>query len=267
MCISTGPAHFSETLLYAGEGSYEGKYVHVIAYQNKAVSPGPNAMILPIPAAAELDERNVVDTRKFRKFLEQIRLAVDPPPRSQPVAASSRAKVFDVGSYTVVLARSAAAVVDALHRVPEAKRPAANAALLESFERNYPGWPLAVCCWSGTIEPEPLLWWYEPRMPDWLFAPALDAHDGGPPQLDQMVDVDHVVAFGSASYRDGEKVWYSERPPQPFEKLLPETVRGRRLEIPMPNGDFWLSTADLKGPALRRAPGREEGVEVRLEGR
>ena len=258
MCITIAPAELRGTQLYAGEGEVDGKVVHVLAYQNQAESAGPNAMILPIPAAVMPDERNVIDTRTFASFLGDIHRATE---FEGEVCRGGRwraaAKVFDVGSYTVVLAKTARAISDALHLVPDDKRPAAGLRLIESFEELYPGWPLAICCWNGKVEAEPLLWWFEPKFPDHLFAPALDAHDGGPPDLDAKVKVDHFVAFGSSISRVGQNVHYSHKGPIPpdAQKLLPLAVSGTKIQASLPNGDFWRSTKSLTGPAVRRAPG------------
>ncbi|WP_437769269.1 hypothetical protein WMF27_09340 [Sorangium sp. So ce281] len=64
----------------------------------------------------------------------------------------------------MVLAESPRAVLSVLGQVPEPKRPALNDRMLQAFEAYYPGWPVAVCCWNGDLQPEPLLWWYEPTM-------------------------------------------------------------------------------------------------------
>ena len=129
-------------------------------------------------------------------------------------------------------------------------------------------------------------------MPDQLFAPALDAHDGQPPRTGAKVRVEHHVAFGSTLHPTGNEVHYrddvdsrdarpapswlapyesasrDEPPPRPVAStgLLPPRVRGTRLTGSMPNGDFWLSTATLSGPAQRRAPGVAEQVSIPLDG-
>jgi hypothetical protein len=274
MCITVWPAKLGGTLLYAGEGDFGGKRVHVLAYQNKAASEGPNAMILPIPSAAPLDERNAIDTRQFREFLEIIQQANEKIP-PELVGARCRpdepppAKVFDVGSYTVVMAAGAAAISAALDQVPAEKRPPDNNAMFAAFEEHYPGWPLAVCCWNGEIEAEPLLWWYEPLDPDWIFAPALDAHDGGPPKLDADVEVEHYLAFGASKYSLGNRLGYFSRRdvPEAVLGLLPWSVHGTRVEGKMPNGDFWVPAASLARPAIRRSPGRNSSTfEIPLDG-
>jgi hypothetical protein len=284
MCMSLHPADFENTKLYAGEARREdGTYVHVLAYQNRAASAGPNAMILPLPARGKLGPENAVDTRAFKRFLDDIHAATRIMTLSLSFSLSDEmdleegAQVFEVGSYTVVLAEEAAAVTRALDRIPAARRPALNGAILDAFARLYPGWPLAVCCWDGRVEAEPLLWWYEPRQPEQLFAPALDAHDGGPPNLDALVRVDHHVAFGSAldpersgppdgAEYDGH-VSYADRIPGEILRLLPTRVAGTALQSGLPNGDFWCSTKRLRGPARRAAPGRDaRAIEVPLDG-
>ena len=296
MCMTLGEAELSSTKLYAGEARRGETYVHVLAYQNKAATQGPNAMVLPLPAKVMPGPGNVVDARGFRRFLDDIHDATrdwSRVPRSAGLdELEAAAQVFDVGSYTVVLASSARTVRGALERVPASKRPVLNAVALGAFEALYPGWPLAVCCWDGTLEAEPLLWWYEPMLPDQLLAPALDAHDGQPPRTDAIVEVDHHVAFGSTLRPTGLEVHYQddarvddrraapswivpyERPaaeeqlPRPVAStaLLPRQVHGTRIQRAMPNGDFWLPTQKLGGPAVRRAPGAKHGISVPLDG-
>jgi hypothetical protein len=294
MCVTFREAALSKTKLYAGEARRGDRYVHLIAYQNKATTDGPNAMILPLPASVMPGPENVVDTRGFKRFLDDMHHATELKSRGVALGAPRGVQTFDVGSYTVVLATSPSAVPEALAGAPTNKRPAVNARVLDAFEELYPGWPLAVCCWDGSFKAEPLLWWYEPRISDQLFAPALDAHDGQAPRARAMVQMDHHLAFGSTLHPTGETVhyqddvqvaWAERRVPSwlaPYEKgpldeppppgpvastgLLPPHVRGTRLTGRMPNGDFWLSTTALEGRAVRRAPGAAKGVPVSLDG-
>lgn len=282
MCCTLHESRLSSTYLYAGEARRGETYVHVLGYQNTAdnISPGPNAMILPIPAKTPLTEENAIDTRSFKDFLHDMSLATKSPDvrkgvRSDGVAAalnSHDALVFDVGSYTVVIAETAGKILTALKRVPESRRPQINIPLMASFTKNYTGWPIAVCCWEGHIEAEPLLFWYEPKMPDKLFAPALDAHDGNAPS-DKPVNVDHVIMFGSTlratGYRD---IGYTETIPEDVRSLLPTRAVGEGLfGDRLPNGDFWYDTMSFEGgsdyrngwrptPALRAFPGPDQPV-------
>ena len=261
MCMTLQPAELSNTKLYVGEARRGDTYVHVMAYQNKAATAGPNAMILPIPTAKMPGPENVIDTRDFRHFLDELQEVAALPDilcfgaHDEDLEA---AQVFAVGSYTVVLAEKAYAIERAVGRLPEKQRPVLNPDILHAFEQLYEGWPLAVCCWDGSIEAEPLLWWYEPKMPDVLFAPALDAHDGGPPNINRMVMVDHGIVFGSAldrsitphfRYRDRARI------PPSVLALLPTTVRGTMITEELQNGDFWCPTNGRSDMMLRRAPG------------
>ena len=165
MCITTHPADLSNTKIYAGEARLGETYVHVMAYRNTAATEGPNAMILPIPAARMLGPANVIDTREFAGFLDAMLAEDRDYVRGIGDGVPESPQVFDVGSYTVVLAQRPQAIARAIEGVPANKRPSLNPALLQAFDDLYPGWPLAVCCWDGAIEAEPMLWWYEPKTP------------------------------------------------------------------------------------------------------
>ncbi|MFO0588156.1 MAG: hypothetical protein U0441_11480 [Polyangiaceae bacterium] len=258
--MSLSEARFSQTRLYAGEAERDGKYVHVIAYQNTAISEGPNAMVLPLPAAVMPGRENILDTRDCKDFLVAMEKATRRARRNAArgmdlAEVESAADVFDVGSYTVVLAARPQDVADALASVPEEKRPALNPEVLAAFDELYPGWPIAVCCWNGRIEAEPLLWWFEPMHPKWLFLPALDAHDGKAPDPEAPVSVDHFIAFGSTLEPLGDDVHYAEwRIPPAVRALLPPKVRGAKVERTLSNADVWRATGTFPGPALRCAP-------------
>jgi len=262
----------SGTKLYAGEATLNGIYVHVMAYKNSAHSYGANAMILPIPAKTPLSSENVIDTRSFKGFLDDIAESTKTQTLSRGLskgvpAFDNLAEVFDVGSYTVVLAERPEQVPEALQRVPANKRPVINTIVLASYNQNYPGWPLAVCCWDGAIEAEPLLWWYEPKDPEILFAPALDAHDGNTPKP-HAVAVDHIVCFGSTLTQVNSKdIRYHDLIPEPARKLLPTRAFGQQLTTKMPNGDFGFFVRNFKDQdpkGIRFWPGSTEKTGFRL---
>jgi hypothetical protein len=159
------------------------------------------------------------------------------------MAAAAGADVFEVGSYTVVLAHDIKAVPDALQLVPSQKRPRITQPFLDVYKTFYPDWPIAICCWNGSIAPEPLLWWYIPSDHDTIFAPALDAHDGHAPDPRVQVRVDHYLCFGSTT---GARVQYRGAAiPDEIRGLLPERIKGRRFDRPMINGDFRVNAASM----------------------
>lgn len=258
MCCTIGngvPAELTDTRLYAGEAMKDGKYVHVLAYQNSAKTSGPNAMIIPFPTDVPMTEHNVIPTSKFKKFLNDIceatairrRAFTKSAPIAVAAGTASLAQVFDVGSYTVILASKVSQVPEALKRVDASRRPEVTTQFLLHYGRLYPDQPVALCCWNGSIEKiEPLLWWYEPKNPDVLFIPTMDAHDGGPPDLNAEVKTDHIISVGSSIALSGDQVRYSEELPSVAKELLPLKVHGHRVPFNIQNGDSFVTVASLR---------------------
>jgi hypothetical protein len=256
MCITASRARLSDTLVYSGEGRMKGKDVHVLAYQNSADSDEPNAMILPFPTTAAMGPENIIDTRSFKGFLKDITnatkihtksLGSDRRMRSASFGVAA-AQVFDVGSYTVVLAEHVSQIPEALLRVPESKRPEISTRFLIGYGQLYPKQPVAVCCWSGNIKAEPLLWWYEPSNKEQLFVPTMDAHDGNAPDVNANVDADHIVSVGSYSDdRIGHhyRVNYKESIPDDVRSLLPSYVYATKLDGVYKNGDMFANANKL----------------------
>jgi len=255
MCMTLRPARLSNTIIYSAEVKRDGKILHVIGYQNKArAARGPNAMILPIPTYGELGPENVVDTRKFKSILNTYDQAVDRlRPRTRSFGSDKRLmkgiqarsyQVFESGSYTIALAKSSDGMREALTQVPEEKRPEIPVSFLSSLNELYKDWPIAICCFTGELEaPEPLLWWFEPRFERVLFAPAIDAHDGNPPDPKVMVYRDHTLAFASFSStrpHDPQLVDAISRVPVEHQWMFLPSVVGTKIIQQTGNGDFSL---------------------------
>jgi hypothetical protein len=259
MCCTVGAgtkAELTDTRLYVGEATKDDKYVHVLAYQNNAKTNGPNAMILPFPTNVPMGPLNAIKTSGMKGFLNDIVEATKIPTKSMrsfsyaAVAgmSDSLAQVFDVGSYTVVLADKVTQVPEALKRVATIRRPEVTTQFLLHYGRLYPNQPVALCCWDGTIKDiEPLLWWYEPKNPDELFIPTMDAHDGGPPDLNATVDTDHFITVGSRIQSNGHEVSYSDFLPADALALLPLKAHGHQVPYKIQNGDSFVSVAQLRG--------------------
>jgi hypothetical protein len=255
MCICSAPAHLSNTLIYVGEATRRGQLVHVLAYQNTADndSTGPNAMILPFPAAEAMGPENILDTRSYSSFLKDITDASKQRTRSLGMSkhakgAPAGAQVFDVGSYTVVLAEKASQIHGALELVPENKRPIISTKFLIGFGNLYPNQPIAVCCWDGHLAAEPLLWWYVPTNKDVLFVPTMDAHDGNSPDVNAKVATDHIISVGSTSFdRVGRhfRVNYNNFLPMEAAELLPAHVYGAQIRSLVKNGDMFVDANNL----------------------
>lgn len=102
-------------------------------------------------------------------------------------------------------------------------------------------------------EADPLFWWYRPRNPDQLFAPAVDSHDGSPPNAGESVYVDHwVIAGDQGDWGDGgHTVDYSDDIPESMSSLLPTSVTGLRHRGYQANGDFILDADQIRDPAIQ----------------
>lgn len=227
-------------------------------------------MILPFPSAEPMTSANILDTSKCPNILTDYAASLKQRSdrRSRGLGEMTKGvQVFDSGNFTVVLATHPTEIPKALQLVPAARRPEPNTNVLAAFERIYPGWPIALCCFDTRemAKPDPLLWWYVPKNKGQLFLPALDAHDGGPPNLDALVTVDHTVMVGSSegiergdhdvpvSFKDqipmdvggflvnhvtGMRGGYGDGPLQSVDNGA--GVQGRAI-----NGDFVIPIADV----------------------
>lgn len=263
MCITLEPALLSSTFIYGAEVERNGTTVHVLGYQNKvANSTGPNAMLLPFPAVGKVGPENLVNGESFKSILNAYGMTVQRlQPRtkstSEPNSSSTlrSLEVFQSGSYTIALVEKASWLPVALRQIPITVRPRISPEIVATLARLYPDWPIALCCFNGNMsEPEPLFWWYEPRFRNRLFAPAIDAHDGGPPNLDAIVHRNHAIAFASHT---------SERKPDPelaheiyhqvptaHQWMFSARVCGRAIQGKTRNGDFVYPLDKVRNPKV-----------------
>lgn len=280
MCVAVAPARFARTTVFAGEARRNGRVVHVAGYENSvrslvrggsaprrllnrlrgAQAPSGNAMILHFPAVpGSMTSANVVDTEACPRILADMVRALSPPvadasPASLPTFSKAQnVEVFEHGIYTVALAVDARAIPDALDQIPTRRRPDLNPALFDWYHATFPGWPVALCCFDtvDAARATPMLWWYEPSYPEWLFAPGIDAHTGEVPDLDADVQVDHWVVLGSD---EGIDVRYRDQLPDDVATLLPDRVVGVHLQRRMRNADFVMPAADIRSgtPSVER---------------
>lgn len=254
MCCTADISTLSNTIIYAGHQTRNGQRVQVLAYQNKAESTGPNAMILPIPTDVSMGPDNLVGTREGGAFLETLAEVLAPRYRSFSMdsvvgaAANSVAQVVEVGSYTIVIADRLSQVREALERVPENKRPEFSSEFLVGYARLYPDHRFVICCWEGELKAEPVMLWFVPR-DERLFIPTMDAHDGGAPKPG-LVITDHTIIVGVEQHGSPLKHIRLNTTDEILDLLAPQA---NRFDVPWrsPNGDTWFEDNVLHRVALQ----------------
>lgn len=259
MCCSMERAHFEQTIVFIGEKQHPVHgLVHVLGYQNTAVnlSEIPNAMLLHIPAGEVMLEENFIDMSGCRQALRDMVRVLEPPrpdfrgnPDRMLIGAKAEppaVRVFEHDIYTVVLSERPSLIPGALARVPEDKRPNANPPLFDFYEREFPGWTVAVCCFNNreARQAAPLMMWYRPMNEVELHWPTLDSHSGGVPDIRGNVSVDHWLITGSDNFEGGKGVAvdYSGGCGSDPRSFLPTRVIGTRINRNMSNGDFVIDT-------------------------
>lgn len=209
MCITTGPAHLSNTRIFAGASKIDNKIIHTLSYQNMVqnLSSGSNCMLLHFPASEEMTKDNIVDMEGYENFLKDVDAEYKRDSMTKGISRSigvaslgfnKPVHRFDHGIYTILLSQSLAGIKKAVKDLPENKRPTISLDLLMFYQKTFKDWTYALCCFDNNDvrKSTPLFWWYVPKNPDVLFAPMLDSHTGDAPNLTKNVDEDHTVTFG-----------------------------------------------------------------------
>lgn len=261
MCCTVHEARLSNTIIYAAKANHpvHGP-VNVLGYQNtvEAYSSEPNAMILPVPAVS-LSAENIVDATLFSEILKTYRSETEEHTFGEDddiqirgmAAASAAVEIVKSGSYTVLLSESLASAVIALAKLdlPSYSKPTLPFRMIAPLSQLYRKWPFAVCCFDAvTRNQEPFFLWYKPLpgYEDVLFAPAIDAHDGGPPKQ-EMVYRDHTLIF-SDEQADAIPTLNDaiSEVPEAHRWMFTTKVKGQTVQGPYANGDFIRSQLGTK---------------------
>lgn len=271
MCITVEEANLSSTVILAHQVEHEGRKVNVLGYQNTARSLGDNrqnAMLLPIPSAAPMSQKNCIDMTGADELFTDYHRLFDPPVRTKSrgiaVASGSAAagdfEVFESGEYTVVLMRQLPLVElrKALKNLPGGYSidfDMRKARMFRAFKKYYPDWHLALCLWTGEAK-APMLWWYEPMMAyqHFHFLPGLDAHDGEPPDPSlRSVNIDHTLVVGAQGQGAKDATSIVHKAPPHLRKWLPESVFGvQKKGQQARNGDWVLPAMEWSHNAAQK---------------
>lgn len=261
MCLSSAPARFNDTLLYAGVAP---SGAHVIGYQNTAtnLAVGANCMMLPMQSLDPMGPANILDTRSCKNILRDMRTALMPVSKGLTRGGGSFAldsmsvQVFDHDIYTIALGLVGADFGRALASVSPDRRPSISREILDFWARHYRGYHLALCCFNNrdAQQAAPMLWCYNPAVPETLVAPAVDGHDGHAPRPGAPVDLDHFLMASCPDISQAAEISYTDRIPAPLRAVLPTRAVGQSYEgYEGPNGDFLIDTGRLRSGRLDHA--------------
>ena len=205
MCVTSSPAALNST--YVGAWEIEHPiygYRHVMAYQNapQNLAEGANCMLLHLPAAEPLLPEYLLDTSDCPNLLKQMAASKTSRSFSAGNVVPQQVYVVEMGIYHVVLLneKTPEALEMALAQVPAEKRPAIAPELLQFYSTHFPDYPIVLACFNNreSKQASPIVLHFKPSDPSHLFFNLLEGHDGGPPQLNQLVKRHQVIIAGSS---------------------------------------------------------------------
>ena len=205
MCVTSAAATLNSTYVGAWEIEHPVYgYRHVMAYQNapQNLAEGANCMLLHLPAAEPLFPEYLLDTADCPNFLKQMAASKASRSFTSGNAFPQQIYVVEMGIYHVVLLneKTPEALDQALTQVPAEKRPQIAPELLQFYSTQFPDYPIVLACFNNreSKQASPIVLHYKPSDPTHLFFNLLEGHDGGPPQLNQLVERHQVIIAGSS---------------------------------------------------------------------
>lgn len=255
MCITVNHADLSKTKILSLPLSNGN---HFISYSNKVknLSGKPNAMILPIPG--DTNPSLFHNTETYKDFMDEITKKCDLQEdyhgvRSRGFKSKSATLSFDqfeLGMYTVGLAKGFSGIREFLDQLPEEKRPEISEELKAFFEEKYAGWSFAVCVFASdkAIDAQPIAFEYKPFGANLLYFPTMDGHDGGAPRIDSVVKTDHTLIYEhtgemTAKHYEQQFVTLDAAVPEFLNKRKYRAVFSRGVEK---NGDTFVNLDEFK---------------------
>lgn len=261
MCITVNYAALSSTKILSiplENGN------HFISYSNmvKNLSGKPNAMILPIPG--ETDQSLFHDTTLYKDFMTEItkKCKLDEDYigiryRSFQSKGILSFDKFELGMYTIGLAKNFQGARDFLASLPEGKQPEISEGLKNFFEEKYAGWSFAVCVFDSekVIDSQPIAFEYKPFEKNLIYFPTMDGHDGKAPAIDSTILADHTFIYehtGEMTDKYEQQFVTLDAPVPSFlqhRKFRAIHVSGRRK-----NGDTFLDAEKFESLNFKDEP-------------
>ena len=251
MCITVNHAKLSGTKILSIPVE-NGK--HFIAYSNKAqnLSGKPNAMILPIPG--ETKQEWFYDTTKYKNFMEEITEKCDYGTYLGVLFRSLSSKSakfdqFELGMYTVGLSKDFGGVEEFINSLPENKKPEISESLKSFFKEKCAGWSFVVCVFDTekTIDAQPIAFEYTPFNYDLIYFPTVDSHDGGAPNLKELVEADHTFIYEHTGPTGENKLMqeFVTLKAEVPEFLNKRKYRAKSLRGKYVNGDTYINISNI----------------------
>jgi hypothetical protein len=219
-------------------------------------------MLIAIPATpGSVTSANLIPVGKYPTFMQDYANAVATPiygsagMRRGGTLRSMSVEIvrgFDNGTYDVLIAPNAKAIVKAIEMVDPAKRPQVNAELYKTLDKLYPRWTFLLFCFSEDTADKAgcALVRYKPmaEFKHLLYLPGLDGHNG---EVEQgKVELDHTLVVGSykmSRTANTSSVTFSDRGVTQAMPFLPSQVIGKVVPAGtrVSQGDFLLNLADV----------------------
>lgn len=250
MCVTSAAATLSSTYVGAWEIEHPVYgYRHVMAYQNapQNLAEGANCMLLHLPAAEPLLPEFLLDTSECPNLLKQMAASIMSRSLSSRGIVPQQVYVVEMGIYHVVLLneKTQAALEQALMQIPAGKRPQIAPELLQFYSTHFPDYPIVLACFNNreSKQASPIVIHYKPSDPARLFFNLLEGHDGGAPQLNQLVERHQVIIAGSRLAEPRHNRFpVAFQPigiPEALHPFLPTAIDVEHLEAEAFNGDGW----------------------------
>lgn len=220
--------------------------------------PRGNALVIPLVTGDFGSVELLRGTGQTPRLLADIRKVL-PAPLTRGIPNLSMAisldteksmvviEQFDI--YTIVRAERASAIPQAVSMVDARRRPPLNAELFETLERWY-DCPFAVACFNPADQGEskPIAFRYEPKYREVFMIYTMDAHDGGVPDLNARVGLDHTVFASTHDGRRGKEVRYTDSISTELRPYVPSHVVGRSMPegTELLNGDILVSVESVR---------------------
>jgi len=227
-----------------------------------------NAMLIALPAQpGTVHGDNLIPVSSYPSlFLDYARSLVPPRPRMRGGLLGGGlpkgvevVSDFDGGVYDVVIADSAAKIVEAIAAVAPAKRPQVNPDLYAQLDKLYPNWTFLLFCFSEATAAQAgsALVHYTPMdaYSDLLYLPGLDGHNG---MIETgKVALDHTILLDSYKTRrdamPGKRVTFTDAGVQAAMPFLPVEVIGKKIPAGtlVRQGDFLFNLEEVRAGSFR----------------